>query len=199
MKIAYLAILAISGALASSAAHAEDAALAAIAGAHNEEFRSIIGMAAQPEDHTAAYRGSTGAYVCANTTSGGGRVIRYPMTVPDARTFEFVRIWGFKTTGTADTTARLRRSCMSQSQVDPTTVVLDTVNITSTTGQFTALLFGDPTTPFNLDCRYWVEFEFGPSTQACAAGIQDLRIERLRVQSRMGDRIFRGSFRAYTP
>ncbi len=199
MKIAHLALLAVAGALHLSPAIADEADIAAIQGFHNNEFRPIIGMAAQPESHTAAFRGNNGSYNCANTAAGGDRVIRYPFTVPDARDLQFIRIWGFKTTGTAATTLRVVRSCMDQTQVDPTTDVLGTTNITSTDGAFSALVSLGAETPTNLDCRYWTEIQFGTSTTACAAGLQDLRIDRVRVHSLLRERIFRGTFRSYTP
>ncbi|MBX3725901.1 MAG: hypothetical protein KF823_08285 [Xanthomonadales bacterium] len=202
MKISHLAVLALASALHLSPAFADEAAIAAIQGFHNNEFRPIVGMAANPENNTAAYRGgsgNTGAYTCANTAAGGGRVIRYPFTVPDARDLQFVRIWGFKSTGTADTTLRVRRSCMTQAQVDPTTDILGSVNITSTDGAFSAFLNLANELPNNLNCRFWAEIEFGSSATACASGTQDLRIDRVRVHSLLRERIFRGTFRSYTP
>lgn len=199
MKITCIAVLAVAGALHLAPATAEDAGIAAIDGFHNNEFRPIIGMAAQPQSHTAAFRGNNGAYTCANTAVGGDRIIRYPFTVPDARTLQFVRIWGFKTTGTPDTTLRVVRACMSQNQVDPTTEELAATTITTTSGQFTSVLSLGAETPSNLDCRYWTEVRFGTSATACGSSTQDLRIDRIRVQSLLGERIFRGTFRSYTP
>jgi len=202
MKNASITALAMAGVLLASGTFAEDGELQAIAGNHNREFRPIIGMAAQPAAHTAAYRGgtgATGAYNCANTAPGGSRTIRYPFTVPDARALEFVRIWGFKGADTADTTLRVRRSCMSQAQVDPATTILDEVNITGAPGQFSALAVLSSDQPSNLDCRYWAELVFGSTTAACATNTSNLRIERIRVQSLLEERIFRGTFRLYTP
>lgn len=199
MKIAHLAVLGLAGTLGASVAMADADGVAAIEGFHNNEFRPFIGMAAQPAEDTAAYRGVTGAYSCANLAAGGSRVIRYPFTVPDARALQFVRVWGFKTTGTADTTMLVRRSCMTGIEVNPTTVTLADTTVTSTTGAFTAVLSLGTELPLNVDCRYWVEVEFGSSAQACGSGTQDLRIDRVRVQSLLGDRVFRGNFRQYTP
>lgn len=196
------AALALTGAALASAALAEGGGLEAIEGNHNFEFVPIIGMAAQPASDTAAYRGGTGAtggYICANIAPGGSRVIRYPFAVPDARLLDFVRIWGFKGADTADTTLRVRRSCMTMSQVDPVTTTLDQVAINGSPGQFSSLAILGGDQPSNLDCRYWVELEFGPSAQACATNTTNLRIERIRVQSRLEERIFRGTFRLYTP
>lgn len=202
MKNTSITALVLAGALLAPAVFAEDGDLQAIAGNHNREFRPIIGMAAQPAAHTAAYRGgngATGAYNCANTAPGGSRTIRYPFTVPNARALEFVRIWGFKGPDTADTTLRVRKSCMSQDDVDPVTTILDTLTITGQPGQFSALTSLGDDQPSNLDCRYWVELEFGSSATACATTTSNLRIERIRVQSLLEERIFRGTFRLYTP
>lgn len=202
MKNASIIALALAAALLVPAAFAEDGDLQAIAGNHNREHRPIIGMAAQPAAHTAAYRGgtgATGAYNCANTAAGGSRTIRYPFTVPNARALEFVRIWGFKGADTADTTLRVRKSCMTQAQVDPVTTILDEVTITGAPGQFSTLAVLGSDQPDNLDCRYWVELVFGSSAQACATNTSNLRIERIRVQSLLQNRIFRGTFRQYTP
>lgn len=199
MKASIIRALLIAVALKASTALADDGQTAAILNFHNHTFVPIIGIAAQPADHTAAFRGGTGSYACHNLSPGGSRIIRYPFTVPDARTLQFVRLWGFKGASTADTTARVRRTCMSQTQLDPVTVILDTTTVTGSPGPFTAALSLGTETPSNLDCRYWVEIEFGPSSQACASTALSLRIERIRVQSLLGDRIFRGSFRPYIP
>lgn len=188
-------------ALSSPAALAqdEDAALRAIEGFHNQTFRPIIGMAGQPASDSAAYRSNSGSYNCGNTAAGGDRVVRYPFTVPNVRNFQFVRIWGTKMADTADTTFRLRRTCMDQDNTVPATVILGTATVTTTDGPFSAVLFGDPDSPLNLNCRYWVEAEFGSSAQPCGPTSTSLRLERIRVQSLLTERIFRGTFRQYTP
>ncbi len=164
------------------------------------DFVGWVGMAAEPSEHTAQFRSSSdgsSSYNCGNTAAGGSRLIRYPFTIPNLRTFEFVRIWGEKAASTADLTMRLKRSCMLISQVDPDVTTLGTTTTTGAPGLFSSLItVTSGEVPNNVSCRYWLEVEFGSTGQACAPNTQALRIMKIRLQNRVSDRIFRSAFRA---
>lgn len=166
---------------------------------NNTDFVGWVGMAAEPSEHTAQFRsGNDGSssYNCGNTAAGGSRLIRYPFTIPNLRTFEFVRIWGEKAASTADLTMRLKQSCMLISQVDPDVTTLGTTTTTGAPGLFSSLIvLPSGQTPNNTSCRYWLEVEFGSNTQACAPNTQALRIMKIRAQNTVSDRIFRSAFR----
>lgn len=158
-------------------------------------------MGARRSGPGARYRSADGAasYNCNNTAAGGDRAIRYPFTLPDARVLEFVRVWGIKNASTADLTFRVHRSCMAQSAVTPDTTQLATTTLTSTSGQFSTTLNTANDVPSNLDCKYWLEVVFGSNATACALNHTDLRIYKMRIQTRMPDRLFRHGFRVQVP
>lgn len=161
-------------------------------------FRSQVGMAARRSGPGASYRSTEGtsSYNCNNSTPGGDRIIRYPFTAPDNRVLDSVRVWGVKGVNTQDLGLAAYRSCMSQSDVLPTTQQLGSVTLTSTGGQFVSTLNLADEAPLNLDCKYWLEVTFGSSAAACALSNTNLRIYKMRVQSlRLDpDPIFRDRF-----
>ncbi len=168
---------------------------------YDRDFRSQVGMGARRSGPAARYRSADGAssYNCNNTVAGGDRAVRYPFTVPDSRFLEFVRVWGVKGVDTADLSLRVHRSCMTQSEVIPTTSVLVETTLTSTSDQFSTTLNTVSDQPDNRDCKYWLEVEFGSNATACATAHTNLRIYKMRIQSRMSDRIFRHGFRVHVP
>lgn len=192
-----LAVLAMFG---SNTMHAEEVDLRGASLNHQTDFRGWVGMAAQPADHTARYvsSGGTSSYNCNNAVAGGQRTIRYPFTVPDSRELQFVRVWGEKGANTSDVQLSVRRSCMAQEDVVPVTTTLGSASETGAPGHFTSLVVvGD--VPDNLDCRYWLQVDFGTSATACASSPSSLRITKVRSHSVMLDRIFRGTFHINAP
>lgn len=186
--------------LGSNTMRAEEVDLRGASQNHQTDFRGWVGMATQPADHTARYVSSGGAssYDCNNIVAGGERIIRYPFTVPDSRELQFVRVWGEKGANTSDIELSVRRSCMAQSDVTPVTTTLGSASETGAPGHFTSLVeVGD--VPNNLDCRYWLQVEFGTSATACATSPSNLRITKVRSHSVMSDRIFRGTFHINAP
>lgn len=178
----------------------------AIAGAtdlgfYAQDFRSQVGMGARRAAPSARYRSSDGtsSYNCNNIVAGGERTIRYPFTVPDSRVLEWVRVWGVKGASTSDLTLSVQRSCMSPTQVNPTTSQLVGTTLTSTGGQFSTTLFAGNDVPDNFNCKYWLEVVFGSNATACAASHVDLRIYKMRIQTLMPDRLFRHGFRIQVP
>lgn len=170
-------------------------------GFYRQDFLSQVGMGARRSGPAARYRSADGAssYNCNNTVAGGDRAIRYPFTIPNSRVLEWVRVWGVKGTNTADLTLRVHRSCMSQSEVSPTTSTLAQATLTSTSDQFSTTLNTGNDVPENLDCKYWLEVVFGDNATACAAAHTNLRIYKMQTQSQMPDRIFRHGFRVHVP
>jgi hypothetical protein len=160
-------------------------------GLEDREFRSWVGMGGQPGSSEAKFRsfGGTSAYSCANFAAGGDRKVRYVFTLPQGEFLEWVRVWGRKVDGTADVTLRLRRSCMSQSQTVPSTVTLSSTQIEGNVGEFSETLPVNVTID-NLDCKYWMDVEFGPNSQACSASTGDLAIYKIRTQNPLPDLIF---------
>jgi hypothetical protein len=165
----------------------------------DREFRGQVGMAGQPSSSEASYRsfGGTSAYSCTNFAAGGARQVRYPFTLPQDRYLEWVRVWGRKAEGTTDVTLRLRKSCMSQSQTVPSTVTLTTQQVTGAAGEFSHTLSVFETVD-NLNCKYWVDVDFGPNTEACSTNAEQLAIYKIRTQSLLPDQIFWDGFRVGT-
>lgn len=193
-----------SGSSAWAAEEADDQVIAggpSDLGFYDRDFRSQVGMGARRSGPAARYRSADGAasYNCNNTVAGGDRAIRYPFTVPNSRVLEWVRVWGVKGENTADLSLRVHRSCMAQSDVTPTTSVLAQTTLTTTGGQFSTTLSTGNDVPDNLDCKYWLEVVFGSNATACASSHTNLRIYKMRTQSRMPDRIFRHGFRVHVP
>lgn len=162
----------------------------------DREWQSQVGMAARRSGPGARYRSADGtsSYNCNNTTSGGERIIRYPFMVQDTSALEWVRVWGVKGANTADLFLNVYSSCMSQTEVTPTTTSLGQTTFTSTGGQFSTPIFLNNHSPQNLNCKYWLEVRFGDSSTACAANHLDLRIYKMRVQSRRPDLLFHDRF-----
>lgn len=156
-----------------------------------KEFQSWVGMGGQPGSSQASFRSfdGTSAYSCNNLAPGGDRKVRYVFTLPQGELLEFIRVWGRKVAGTPDVTLRVRRSCMSQSQTVPSTVTLATQQVTGNAGEFSQTLAVNDTVD-NLNCKYWMDVEFGPDTQACAASFSDLAIYKIRTQNPLPDQIF---------
>ena len=201
MKYLVASAAVVLAAFAGTHVHADESGSRGSPGINNTDFIGWVGMAAEPSAHTAAFRGgsdNSSSYNCANTAAGGSRLIRYPFTLPDLREFEFVRIWGQKLASTADLDMRLKRSCTVFLDPDaPVVTTLGTTSLAGAPGYFSSLISVPGTeVPDNALCRYWLEVEFGSTAQACAPNTQSLRIMKVRLQSTVGDRIFRSAFRA---
>lgn len=160
-------------------------------GLEDREFKSWVGMGGNPGSSQASYRsfGGTSAYSCTNHATGGDRKVRYVFTLPHGEVLEWVRVWGRKVAGTTDVTLRMRRSCMSQTQTVPTTVLLSTVLVEGNAGEFSETLPVNDTVN-NLDCKYWMDVDFGPTTEACSATTGELAIYKIRTQNPLPDQIF---------
>ncbi|TVQ40946.1 MAG: hypothetical protein EA370_02990 [Wenzhouxiangella sp.] len=148
-------------------------------------FRPQVGTAARRSGRDARFLSTEGtaSYNCNNTSPGGARIIRYPFSVPDSRLLDSVRVWGVKGANTQPLTMTVYRSCMSQSQFVPTTNVLAVAVLNTNPGQFVQSLNVGNESPLSLDCRYWLEIQFGDSAQACASSNANLRIFKMRVES----------------
>lgn len=160
-------------------------------GLDDKEFQSWVGMGGQPGSSQASYRsfGGTSAYSCNNFAPGGDREVRYVFTLPEGELLEWVRVWGRKLAGTTDVTLRLRKSCMSQAQTVPSTTTLSTTQVTGNPGEFSETLQANETID-NLNCKYWMDVDFGPTSDACASALGELAIYKIRTQNPLPDQIF---------
>lgn len=78
---------------------------------------------------------------------------------------------------------------MSQSQTVPSTTTLATVQVQGNAGEFSETLPVNETID-NLNCKYWMDVEFGPSSQACSSSFDELAIYKIRTQNPRPDQIF---------
>lgn len=177
--------------LLAGAAPATDAPAGGTAPAN--DFRTTIARAGFPALSTDLSSGET-SYSCGNLAV---RVtphrVRYPFSLPDDSGPVAVDVWTTAFSGAPSLELRVRVSCLSGQQQLPVTQTLNALTLPGTAGsQRVTIAVTDPGVPAE-DCRFWLEAAFALDATPCSSR---WILDKVRVTSRVRDRIFRSRFPA---
>ncbi len=165
---------------------------------HQIEFLTVLGVAGQPAQKADEFRHASGAYICMNAaTRSTPHIVRYPFMLPDSHRITDVTITGRLTYDAPPMTLKVRKSCMAWHEINPTTTTLAQTTRWQDPNNpevvFTSRMpVGANERPNNYDCKYWVQAEFDISSRKCTTG--EAAVQKIRVESVIADRIFRGNF-----
>lgn len=183
-------VLLLAGALAAPAG-ATDAPAGGATPAN--DYRTTIARAGFPALSTDLSSGET-TYSCGNlAVRTTPHRVRYPFSLPDPSGPVAVDVWAAALSGAPSLELRVRVSCLSTQQLLPVTQTLNSITLPGTPGaQRVTLALTDPGVPAE-DCRFWLEAAFALDVTPCSSR---WTLDKVRVTSRVRDRIFRSRFPA---
>ncbi|MBX3726745.1 MAG: hypothetical protein KF823_12610 [Xanthomonadales bacterium] len=157
------------------------------------DFRTTIARAGFPALSTDLSSGET-SYVCGNlAVRTTPHRVRYPFSLPDHSGPLAIDVWSTAFSGAPSLELRVRVSCLSGQQLLPVTQTLNAVTLPGTHGsQRVTIAVTDPGVPAE-DCRFWLEAAFALDVVPCSSR---WILDKVRVTSRVRDRIFRSRFPA---
>lgn len=164
----------------------------------NRDFRSSVAVTGHRALSVDDYVGALdGRYSCGSEViRATPHRVRYPFSIDDASGPVSLHIWGFRGQGSPSINLRVRASCMDE-EVIPNTVTLADTTLAATLGRF-HLNLGIADVMLGPEaCHHWVEVSFDLADLPCngpSTVIGNTRINRIMVETRVRDRIFRGSF-----